>query len=509
LAQLFSRAAQQFTARTAVSDARRGLTYAELDERTNRLAHGLIAEDAAADGRVAILMQNRVEFVEGDVACLKAGKTKVPINLRLTEHERRHILEDSGAFCLLTDADNADFAMTMLTAVPSLRTVLVADGTQDSSYERFLSHGSGATAWSAVSGGMASQLLYTSGTTGKPKGAALSFDGRLASSLTMLRDELSIGPTDVMAHVASLSHGSGSKVLPFLLRGGENRLFESFDPEQLLGSVAAGVTASFMVPTMIQRLVDAYSGQDLSGLNQITYGGAPISVSRLREAMDTLGPVFGQVYGSCEAPHPLTVLSKQSHVTHYADDSVLRSAGIPTLSTIVTVTDSDGHEVANGEIGEIRVRTPSLMTGYWGNPAATGEVMVEGFYRTGDVGFRDPRGFITLVDRDRDVIISGGLNIYPAEVEGVLLQHPEVAEVAVVGGPDEEWGEAVRAFVVRAAGSTVDPASLLTLCQERLAGYKKPRSFEFVDSLPKGATGKILKRQLRDGLWAGRARGIN
>lgn len=510
ITDLLYRAARQFAPRTAARDNRRDVTYQELDRRTNRLAHALLAHQSEAEGRVAILMQNRVEFIEGDVACIKAGKTKVPINTRLTEHERRHILSDSGAYFLLVDENNADFALTALDEIDTLFNVAVVGGDGGNSYEELLSAGRDVAVSSRASATVASQLLYTSGTTGKPKGAELSFQARFASALTMLRDELTIDPNDIMGHVAPLSHGSGSKVLPFLLRGAENRLFENFDPGEFLAAVSRGeVTASFMVPTMIQRLVEAHDGHAVLGLNQISYGGAPMAIDRLREALDTLGPVLAQVYGSCEAPHPVTVLSKAAHVENYHDDDVLRSAGVETLTSTVKITDRDGSEVEPGVVGEVLVHTPSLMTGYWRNPEATAGVMDGVFYKTGDVGFRDERGYVTFVDRERDVIISGGLNIYPAEVEAVLREHAAVADVAVIGVPDDEWGESVRAYVVLQPGVAVEPASLLGLCQQRLASYKKPKSFKFLDELPKGSTGKVIKKALREAAWDGKARNIN
>jgi acyl-CoA synthetase (AMP-forming)/AMP-acid ligase II len=507
LPALIERACLLFDDAIAASDDHKAITFAALGERSARLANGLraIAGDSA---RVGLLMSNRVEFVEADVAIVRAGLTKLPLNPRLAAPEHRYMLEDAGVSVLLVDPDHADFGAEMRDALADLQTVLVLG--ESGTYEAFLAEGSARSPGVRPGAGAPSSILYTSGTTGRPKGAVLSYSGRLASMVAMLTDELDIRAGDVMAHVAPLSHGSGSKILTYLVRGAENRSFDRFDEERFLRLAADGeITSSFMVPTMIQRLIDAHRGEDVSALRHITYGGAPMAAARIRMAMDLFGAIFVQVYGSCEAPHPVTLLPAALHARFRDDDHVLGSAGYEATMAEVRFVDRHGVEVPDGEKGEMIVRTPNLMSGYWGNPEATAQVLTDGSYRTGDIGYRDDRGFLTIVDRERDMIISGGLNVYPAEVEATILTHPDVIDVAVVGAPDESWGEIVKAFVVARPGSALTGDDVVAHCRANLAGYKKPRQVELVASLPKGSTGKILKRELRDAAWAGRKRQVN
>jgi acyl-CoA synthetase (AMP-forming)/AMP-acid ligase II len=260
-----------------------------------------------------------------------------------------------------------------------------------------------------------------------------------------------------------------------------------------------------MVPTMIESMVEAAatSSDDWSSLTSISYGGAPIAPTRLANALAVMGNRFVQVYGSCEAPHPVLVLTAADHED---TGTRLASAGRETLGFEIAVVNTDGEPAGDGKAGELLVRGPSLMSGYWNQPTATGEVLQDGWYHTGDVVRRDDDGFVYIVDRARDVIITGGYNVYPAELEAVLARHPGVAEVAVVGVPDDHWGEAVKAIVV--PNGEVDVASILEHCSQLLAGYKRPRSIDLVDSLPRGSTGKILRRDLRDGYWQGRDRRV-
>lgn len=507
LPTLIERACLQFSDAVAIRDDRRVVTFAVLGERSARLANGL-REVAGDRARVGVLMRNRVEFIEADVAIVRAGLTKLPLNPMLAESERRYMLEDAGVSVLVVDRDHANFAAQMRDELEELHTVLVLG--ENESYETFLSGGSSRAPDIRPAPEEPSSILYTSGTTGRPKGAVSSYGSRLSGMVAMLTDELDARPGDVMAHVAPLSHGSGSKIMAYLVRGAENRALDRFDEERFLALAASGeITASFMVPTMIQRLIDAHSGEDTSALRHITYGGAPMAPARIRAAMDVFGPIFVQVYGSCEAPHPITLLPAAVHERFREDDHVLGSAGIEATMAEVRLVDREGQDVPDGEKGEMVVRAPSLMTGYWGNPEATAEVLDDGDYRTGDIGYRDDRGFLTIVDRARDMIISGGFNVYPAEVESAILAHPDVVDAAVIGVPDDSWGEVVKAFVVARPDAVLTEDDVVGHCRANLASYKKPRAVEIVPSLPKGSTGKILKRELRDAAWSGRERQVH
>jgi acyl-CoA synthetase (AMP-forming)/AMP-acid ligase II len=293
--------------------------------------------------------------------------------------------------------------------------------------------------------------------------------------------------------------------------GARNIAVAKFDANGFLDLVERErATASFLVPTMISMLLEARrtNTADLSSLKTITYGGAPIAPAVLREALTVFGNVFVQVYGSCEAPHPVLVLRPEDHVVGPGDEVRLSSVGRVTSGCEVMVADADGNQVPTGTKGEMWIRGANVMRGYWENPVATSEVMVDGWYRTGDVATCNDEGYFHIVDRERDMIISGGLNVYPAEVEAALHAHPAVLECAVFGVPDAAWGEAVQAAVVLREGAEVTEVDLIDHCREVLAGYKKPRSVAFLPELPKGPTGKILKRALRDPYWAGEARAV-
>ena len=281
-----------------------------------------------------------------------------------------------------------------------------------------------------------------------------------------------------------------------------------FDAEECLALVERErATNTFMVPTMIASLLDAAEavGANSSGFRTISYGGAPISEALLRRGLEQFGNVFVQVYGSCEAPHPVTILSRADHQNLI--DGRAGSIGRPAANSVVRIED-EGDERSEAT-GEMLIGGDRVLSEYWNNPEASAEAIVEGWYRTGDVTRRDGHGYYYVVDRKRDVIISGGLNVYPAEVERVVSAHPAVVEVAVIGVPDDHWGEAVTAFVVRRPGGEASEESLLDYCRTRLAGYKKPQTIEFRDELPKGNTGKIVKRELREPYWSDRERQVN
>ena len=514
LGDLIARAAGWYGDRVAVVEGRRRLSFREVEARSNRLANALLALSPTSGARVALLMNNRLEFVEADFAIVKSGKVKLPINPRLVDREREHLLANSGAQILIAEASFAEFVEGVWPRLPALETVIAIDGPIAGArdYASVLEKASPEAPRITLEEEAASFILYTSGTTGRPKGAVNSNRGRRAATLTMLAEEIDAVAGDAMVHVGSVAHGSGSKILAYYLRGARNVMVGKWDPEaflRLVGSERA--TGSFMVPTMMASLCEAASrgGFDFSSLKTISYGGAPIAPARLQEAMQILGNVFVQVYGSCEAPHPLTILTREEHRAAAADPARLATIGRLTHQTAIRLVDAEGREVAAGENGEMQVRGPHVMTGYWENPEATAGVLKDGWYATGDIARHDEQGYFYIVDRSRDMIITGGLNVYPAEVESVLHEHPAIAEVAVVGVPDERWGEAVKAVVVLRSGATASEAELVEHCRARVAGYKKPQSVEFVAELPKGSTGKILKREIRERFWQGVSRRVH
>jgi acyl-CoA synthetase (AMP-forming)/AMP-acid ligase II len=501
--ELVRRAVAAYPNRVAVVDGARSSTFAEAGVRAIRLANALRGLSGDNGGRVAILMRNRLEYVEADLAIALAGKVKVPINPKLSDDERNYVLSDSGADILITERSELERLLDNLAGSPV--TVIAADGgTGALDYEETLSAARPTEAPLVPDPRRLSQFLYTSGTTGRPKGAMLLDECRVSATTMSLVEEFAVTPADGMIHAGPLSHGSASKLLTFFVRGARNIVLPKFEPELFVRAVRdSGGTSSFVVPTMIAMLVEyaaAYPTDNAWGLRNLTYGGASISRPGLAAALETLGPILTQVYGSCEAPHPVLALRHREGELGRPDGAV--PAGRPAIGVDVRVADRDGHTAEPGEdglvTGELLVRGPNVMAGYWGKPEATAESVVDGWYRTGDIVTVDGDGVYTLVDRAKDIVITGGLNVYPAEVERVLRELPGVAEVSVVGLPDEKWGELVTAVIVPAAAGTVAAGQVEDWCRQRLASYKLPRRVVLVDDLPKGSTGKILKREVRD-----------
>jgi acyl-CoA synthetase (AMP-forming)/AMP-acid ligase II len=514
---LVARAAAWYADRPAVTDAHVTLSFRDLHRRSNRLANALLGLSPEPGGRVAVLAANRAELVEIDFAISKAGKIRVPVNTRLTEAEIRYVVGDAGADVIVTDPPRRELATALAADPDGPRHVVVLpatgaggdDGTAAGDgrpggphrYRDLLAAARDAAPAVPHPPDAGNFILYTSGTTGRPKGALATNRSRLAATMAMLTEELDVPLGGAMAHVGSMAHGSGSKVLAYLLRGARNIPVPRWDPEQFLDLVERErVTGTFLVPTMLSMLVEAAGGarRDLSSLRSVSYGGAPIAPARLEEAVARFGRALVQVYGSCEAPHPVFVLTGEQHLALSGRLRDVAPVGREALHSEVRLVAADGRDAGPGEPGEMWVRGPNVMAGYWRNPEATAAVLDgDGWYRTGDIAWRDDEHFYYIVDRSRDMIITGGLNVYPAEVENVIQQHPAVADVAVIGVPDPVWGESVKALVVRRPGARLTGEEVVAHCRRSLAGYKKPRFVEFVDGLPKGATGKTLKRELR------------
>lgn len=511
---LVRRAATRFSSSVAVQDPVHSMTFEQVGSRARRLANALTELGAGDRACVGVLLGNRIEYLEIDLAIALAGQVKVPVNPRLSDPERRYVLGNAGARVLLADEDTLDSVMDARDELPALEAVItLGDGAGATArpgvrdYETVLSAASDRWPSVQVPPGAPSVVLHTSGTTGHPKGATWTDRSRRAALRNMITDEYAMGPGDGMIHVAPLAHGSGSKLLAYFVRGARNIVLPSFDPTTFFNAVERlDGTSTFAVPTMIRMLLDAAADAgrdpDVTSLRHVTYGGAPIPTATLDEALERFGDIFVQVYGSCEAPHPVTVLPRDLHRPIDGSREHLTSAGREAMSIEVRVLDEAGGEVATGDLGELVVRGPSVMSGYWEAPAATAEAIIDGWYHTGDIGRRDERGFVYIVDRKRDMIISGGLNVYPAEVERVLQLHPEVRESCVLGVPDDFWGETVAAVIVTDAdGGAELTESIIDHCRRHLAGYKKPRHVRFVPTLPKGPTGKVLREELRSMAW--------
>ncbi|MCH1865313.1 AMP-binding protein [Nocardioides sp. CFH 31398] len=481
-------------------------TWAEMAARVAGGAGGLRTRLGLATGdRVAIVMGNRPEYLEVQYAAWHAGLVAVPVNARLHRDEVAYVLEHSGARVAVTDDEHADDVEALLERVGTLDAVVRAPGSEWDSLRSADPIGLVDRA-----GDDAAWLFYTSGTTGRPKGATLTHGNLLMASLSYFADIDPVASTDSVLHAAPLSHGSGLYGLPHVAKGAVSVFGEgTLDGGRLLALTRRWPGLSFFAaPIMVRRLAadDALRGadeNDLAGLRTIIYGGAPMYLADLEAALATFGPRLAQIYGQGETPMTITGLSKADHAEtdHPRWRERMQSVGFPRTDVDVRVVDPEDRPLPSGDVGEVVVRGGVVMAGYWRAEEATAETLRGGWLHTGDVGSMDDDGFLTLRDRSKDLIISGGMNIYPREVEEVLLTHPQVAGAAVVGRPDPEWGESVVAFVVPDGDPPADlETELDRLCLDRIARFKRPKEYHVVDALPTNNYGKVLKRELRERL---------
>ena len=504
-AALIAKAARNWGGRPAISKGDKTvLDFKALVDRAGRIGASLRERHGLAPGeRVGFFMKNVPEYFEAWLGAWQAGLAAVPINAKLHPKEVAYIVGHSGARALFVTEDLAGDLRDLVSEAPDLARVFVA-GSKD--YVSLI--GDRWIAPTDVSPDALAWLFYTSGTTGRPKGAMLSHRNLVMMTMSYLADIDPILPTDNWISAAALSHGAGCYAWPHMARAANNVLPESggFDPAEMASLMACWPDCSmFFAPTMVTRLIDAPAvrNADLRRLKTLVYGGGPMYVEDCRRALAVLGPRLQQIYGQGESPMTITGLSKAMHadvdLPRYLER--LASTGIERTDVEVRVVDERDRELPAGEVGEVVVRGDVVMNGYWRNPEATAKTLAGGWLHTGDMGAFDADGFLTLKDRSKDMIISGGSNIYPREIEEVLLRHPGVLECSIVGKPHADWGEEVVAFVVRRpGGATADAAALDRLCLENVARFKRPKSYRFVAELPKNNYGKVLKTELRDRL---------
>jgi long-chain acyl-CoA synthetase len=499
--------------RVAIHFEGRKITYGDLDRRANQVANALIAAGIMPQARVAVLMKNGPAFFELWFGAAKANAVLVPVNFRLAPPEIAFVVNDAQAELLFVGKDFYGAVEKIAHELNSVRAIIALDGSHPDwpDYAAWAAQASAADPDLPIRPCDCAVQMYTSGTTGHPKGAQLSHANLLTLLPGALRQFGSWHEGDVSLVCMPLFHIGGSDwALVGLYAGAENILAREFDPPAILRLIAEfGVTKAFFVPAMILFLLQSpqSAGTDFSSLELITYGASPAPIVLIRNALKTFGCGLAQVYGLTETTGAITYLPPEDHGEQNVER--LKSCGKPMAGVEIKIFDAAGRELPPSEVGEVVCRTPQVMLGYWNLPEATQAAVRDGWFHTGDAGYLDRDGYLYIYDRVKDMIISGGENIYPAEVENALFGHPAIADVAVIGVPDEKWGEAVKAIVVRKQGAEVTTAELIDFARTRIAGFKVPRSIDFVDALPRNPSGKILKRELRKPYWADQDRQVH
>ncbi|QFG69906.1 AMP-binding protein [Ornithinimicrobium pratense] len=499
---MLTRAGRRFGDRVAVegSTAADRRSFAELADRVTRIASGLRALGLEPGDRVLDLQSNSTAYLETDLAIRAAGLVRVALNYRLHPSDWQRIATDCTARGLIYHERFADDIAPVREQVPHV--VVVGEGPETDL--EALATGATAGPLSVRDPGDLCGLHYSSGTTGHPKGAQRTHRNWFASVVNMTHDVLDgpPGPDDCYVHAGPVTHTSGLFVLPFFVAGARQIVLPTWDPQTFLEAVGErGATHTALVPTMVARLLShGTTREDLAGLKMLGYAGAPMPPEQMRRAHERLTPHLVQYYGLVEAIPPVTVLDATDHARGLADQpELLTSAGRPALGVELAVVDEDGRPVPDGEVGEVITRGDHVMAGYYNAEQRTdlSKAVVDGWLHTGDLGRLSGDGHLWLIDRKGDMIISGGYNIYPREVEEVIAEVPEVGEVAVVGVADADWGQRVVALVTARAGAEVDPERVREHCATRMASYKKPKEVRVVSEFPLNSTGKIAKKVLR------------
>lgn len=510
------RAREQRDATFAIHGERR-ITYHAAQVEVHRLANALIDSGLQPGERIAVLSKNSIEYMLLYFASSKAGLVTIPLNYRLAPAEWSYILNDAQAKVLCAAGNYLQDVESIRSELKSIQTYIGIDGESRPGWQAYqdLTAGQPET---PPSRNVSTQddlfQMYTSGTTGYPKGAVLTHQAVTTHILQMALVH-NVRPGERLLLVAPVFHVAGlnAGAFPCIAAGGCLYIQADFKPDEVVRALSEEhIGIAILVPAMVQSCLTAVpdaAQRSYDELRLIHYGASPIAETTLRRAMDAFKCEFSQGYGMTEMSAAIAVLSWADHQRALREKpELLVAAGRPVLGTEVRIVDADDNPVPNGTIGQVLARGVQMMKGYWKQPEATAEALRGGWMHTGDAGFLDEEGYLYIQDRVKDMVVSGGENIYPRMVEEVLFKHPAVAEVAVIGVPDQQWGEQIKAIVVLRSGMTVTEEEIIDFCRGKLGGFERPRSVDFVDSLPRTPSGKVLKRVLREPYWAGQARHV-
>ena len=511
IGSFFTKSAKHYPDYLAIAMGDRELTYKEANQRIDSFANALKNLGVKKGDRVGLLSANCPEYIEAMFACFKMGAVVVPLNYRFFANEIVYHLNDPRCVAIVFAETNKEMINSIRDQVPTVKHFICLKNPLegDYDYENLIKK-----YWTTedqtvdVEKDDLAWLFYTSGTTGRPKGAMLSHGNLMAVTWGYLADLVPTETKDAALHVGALSHGAGFHALPIIAKGAPNIILDStsFDAKLIAETIEKRkVTNMFMVPTMIKMFVESpdIEGYDISSLQFIPYGGSAMYVEDLKFALKKCGQIFIQIFGQGESPMTGTFLTRDEHVIEGAPEQEKRlgSAGCPRTGIEIRVIDEVENEVPAGQMGHICIRGETVMQGYWERPEENEKTLKGGWLHTGDVGYLDEQGYLYVIDRTKDMYISGGSNVYPREIEESIVEHPAVSEVSVVGVPDEKWGEAGKAVVVLKKGQKATGKEIIEFCRGKMAGYKRPKSVDFVDELPKSPYGKILKREIREWYW--------
>jgi len=515
--RLYDWAVDHYAERIAAVKGDRSITYRELRDRANRLGHALLSMGLKKGDRVGTLTSNSIESIILDYGLAKAGLIQVILHEGIVAPaDNAYMANDSGASVIVYSAPYVDHVEQMQPQLSTVRRFLCITDTgsvpshSEDLYQALSSQPMTDPGMDVNEDDVIS-IYYTGGTTGIPKGCIHASRNRVHTYLTAMA-EIGLGARHTFLHIAPMSHASNVFMIPVCLRGGTQVILDRFTPELFLDTVARHrVTATFIVPTILYRILDhpGFRDCDCSSLNTVIYGASPIGPERLKEAIAGFGPVFVQVFGQTEAPMFMTTLSKEDHMVSSKEEERLSSCGKPTLMCQLRLVGEDDGDVPPGGEGEIAVKTPNMMNGYLNKPEETAQTMRNGWLHTGDIGRRDEEGYVYILDRKKDMVISGGWNIYPKEIEATIHEHHAVADVAVIGVPDPKWGEALKAVVVLHSGKKATAEEIIQFCKERKGSIKAPKSVDFVDQIPLTSVGKHDKKGLRELYWHGEKRRVH